>query len=105
VIEKSSGATSAGKAFGKLTSFLARGTLELVTMPIVGEIEIHAKAPNKRFVVATIQGFGEVKQGYDSQVGWMGDPLQGLSELKGEALAISRRESTFNAALKWREVY
>ena len=70
MIEKSIEATRGGKAFEKLTSFLARGTLELVTMPVVGEIEIHAKTPNKRFVVTTIQGFGEVKQGYDSQVGW-----------------------------------
>jgi len=105
VFEKSIEATGGRKALENLTSFVAKGTLEMVGMPVAGDIEVYAKAPNKRFIITAIQGYGDAKQGFDGQVAWTEDPLQGLSELSGEALAITRRESTFNAALKWHELY
>lgn len=105
MIEKFIEAIGGRKALEKLTSFVARRILELVGTPAVGDIEVCARVPNKTVFVTTVQGYGQAKQGFDGQVAWREGPLQGLSELKGEALATTRRESTFNAVLKWRELY
>lgn len=66
---------------------------------------MYAKAPNKLLVMQNIQGIGEVTQGYDGQVGWRQDPFQGTRELDDVELANLKREATFNADLKWRELY
>jgi len=105
VLEKSIQATGGRAAGEKLTSTVTKGTVELVAQGIQGTVEIYAKAPNKLLVVQNLQGIGEFNQGYDGQVGWSQNPFQGTRELQGVELAILKREATFNAELKWRELY
>ncbi len=105
VLEKFVEATGGRQAYEKLTSFVARGTLDIPAQGIRGTIQIYAKAPNKLLVIQTVEGVGELRQGYDGQVAWSQDPFQGLREMDGVELANFKREATFNAELKWRELY
>ncbi len=121
IIEKSIEASGGRKAMEQLTSTMAKGTLEIVApgddhdhaaefVPhpeppkMHSTMEFYAKAPNKRLIVTNIDGFGEIRQGFDGSVGWNQTP-QGITEITGEALEGIRREAVFNGALKWREMY
>ncbi|RMG54473.1 MAG: hypothetical protein D6723_04985 [Acidobacteria bacterium] len=105
VLEKFVEATGGRQAYEKLTSFVAHGTLEIPAQGIRGTIRIYAKAPNKLLVIQTVEGIGQLQQGYDGRVAWSRDPFQGLREMDGVELANFKREATFNAELKWRELY
>jgi hypothetical protein len=105
VMEKSIEASGGRAAHEKITSTLAKGSVELAAQGIRGTLEVYAKAPNKRLEVTSIQGIGEFNQGYDGQVGWMQNPFQGTRELSGVELALMKREAMFNGDLKWRELY
>ncbi len=121
IMEKSIEASGGRKAMEQLTSTMAKGTLEIVApadshdhaaelVPhpeppkMHSTMEFYAKAPNKRLIVTNIDGFGEIRQGFDGAVAWNQTP-QGITEITGEALESIRREAVFNGALKWREMY
>jgi len=105
IIEKSIEASGGRKILGKLTSTVAKGSMEIGEQHTHSTLEVYTKAPNKRLIVTSIEGFGEVRQGYDGQVAWTQDPSRGLRVLEGAELADAQREATFNAELKWRDLY
>ncbi|MGC8793043.1 MAG: hypothetical protein ACP5U2_06595, partial [Bryobacteraceae bacterium] len=51
VLEKSVEATGGREAYARLTSTLARGSIEFVGQHLHGTVELYAKAPNKRLLV------------------------------------------------------
>jgi outer membrane lipoprotein-sorting protein len=67
-------------------------------------MEFYAKAPNKRLIVMKIEGMGEILQGFDGTSAWAVTP-GGPMEITGDQLEETRRDSTFNAELKWKELY
>ena len=105
VLEKSLEAIGGAKAFEGLKSTYMKGTLELPAMGVTADVEIWAKAPNKMLSLTTVEGFGEVKQGFDGESAWAENPMSGLVVLDGEGAAVARRQATFNSELKWRELY
>lgn len=120
IMEKSIEASGGRKAMEQLTSTMAKGTMEigapdghdhaaeLVPHPepskMRSAVELYTKVPNKRLIVTNIDGFGQIRQGFDGTVGWNQTP-QGVAEITGEALESIRRQAVFNGALKWREMY
>lgn len=105
VLEKSIAATGGRERIEKITSTLAKGTLEIGPQHMHAAIELYAKAPAQRLIVTTIEGFGEVRQGCDGKMAWSQDPGRGLRELEGAERDAILRECAFNAELKWRELY
>jgi outer membrane lipoprotein-sorting protein len=105
IIERSIEASGGRKILAKLTSTVVKGSMEIGEQHVHGTLEVYTKAPNRRLIVTNIEGFGEVRQGYDGQVAWTQDPSRGLRVLEGAELADAQREATFNAELKWRDLY
>lgn len=105
IIEKSIEASGGRRNLEKLTSTVAKGVMEIGEQHVHSTLEVYTKAPNKRLIVTSIEGFGEVRQGYDGKVAWSEDPSRGLRILEGAELADAQRDATFNAELKWRELY
>lgn len=67
------------------TSRTARGSFELSAMGLLGEVTIYAAAPNKVSQVIELPGVGTIVSGYNGDIGWSIDPLQGSNRLEGEA--------------------
>ncbi|MEK7404137.1 MAG: hypothetical protein AAB225_03430 [Acidobacteriota bacterium] len=105
IVERSIEATGGRDARQKMTSTIAKGTLEIPAQGGQAPMEFYAKAPNKRFFMTSVDGFGDIKQGFDGEVAWSERPDQGLRVLEGVELAQAKREASFNAELKWREIY
>jgi len=93
------------QALEKITSRVTKGTFEVSTMGLKGEIEIYAKAPNKSLRIQNLSGVGQILDGYDGKIGWSQNPMTGLREKSGEELAAIARASDIHASLKTRELY
>lgn len=105
IIEKSILASGGREAAMKVTSRVAKGTMEIVSMGGIATTEVYSKAPDKLMSTTNVEGYGEVKQGYDGKIGWSSEPQNGLVDMSGEQLANARREAQFNGDLRWKELY
>ncbi|MGC9972899.1 MAG: hypothetical protein ABSE56_20145 [Bryobacteraceae bacterium] len=105
ILAKSIEATGGKAAEEKLTSRVAKGTIDVVTFGVSGPVEIYAKAPNKTFTRSTFEGYGEVLQGYDGKTGWVKTPDAGLREMSGAELDRTRRNADFYRALHLKDQY
>ena len=105
IIEKSIQANGGREAMMKMTSLVAKGTMEIVSMGGTAATEMYAKAPDKRYNITNVEGYGEVKQGYDGKAAWSAEPQNGLVDVTGDQLAGTRREAQFNGELRWKDLY
>jgi outer membrane lipoprotein-sorting protein len=105
ILEKYANAVGGKAAIEKMTSYTSSGTIELSTMGITAATETYAKAPGKRLSVTTIDGYGEIRQGYDGTKAWSKDPQGGLKEITGDEAIQLRIDSTFDAPLRWKSLY
>jgi len=105
IMEKSIDASGGKAAIEKMTSSVATGTIEITAMGITAANVTYAKAPDKRLSVTTVEGYGEVLEGYDGKTAWKQDPQSGLTVLEGESLGLTQRDAAFHGALRWKELY
>lgn len=105
IMEKSIQATGGREAAAKVTSLVAKGTMDIVAMGGTASTEMYAKAPDKRMSVTNVDGYGEVRQGYDGKTAWSSEPQNGLVDVTGDNLAAMRRDSQFNGDLRWKDLY
>lgn len=83
----------------------ATGTLSAPAQGMNGQLSIRAKAPDKTLQILSVQGMGEMRQGYDGKVAWSEDPFLGLRALEGSEHDTFVREADFYAALNWKKHY
>lgn len=105
VMEKAIQATGGREAAIKLTSLVAKGALEVVSMGVTAPTELYWKAPDKRTTITMVDGYGDVRQGYDGKIAWSAEPQNGVVDVTGNQLASTRREAQFNGDLRWKELY
>lgn len=105
IIEKGITATGGREAHLKMKSFAAKGSMEIVAMGASASVERYAKAPDKAASLTIVDGYGEIRQGYDGKVGWSSEPQNGLVELSGDMLAQTKREAQFHGELNWKDLY
>ena len=105
IIEKNIAAMGGREEMAKHQSTCIRGDLDITAMGIKAPMEIYAKAPDKRLIVVRVEGYGEVRNGFDGQTAWVDDPGQGLRTVEGEGLDRVRRDAAYQPALRWRDVY
>jgi hypothetical protein len=104
LIEKHIAAMGGREALSKVTSSVMTGSFELPAMGASGSITIYAKAPDKRLAVISIDGFGEIFQGYDGQRGFNVSPM-GAMDLSGQMLEDMKRDSVMHPELRLKELY
>lgn len=105
ILEKGVAASGGRERREKITSSVIKGKITASAQKLEGLIEVYSKAPNKKLTVMSLPGIGEVKNGFDGQVGWSQNPAQGVRELEGAQLASAKRDAVFNSDLKWKENY
>lgn len=84
-----------GRAFVRST-----GTFQLPAMGISGELEIYQAQPGRNAVRVSIPGLGEIRSGFNGEVGWSLDPLQGPRVMQGRELEQTREEASFGSAIR-----
>ncbi len=97
VLERMAQAMGLAQA-AKIRTVQMSGTISYPAQGMQGRYEAFYKSPNKTLIRVTIQGFGEVQQGYDGKVGWEKSPMTGLRELQGAELAQMRQSAQMGAS-------
>jgi zinc protease len=92
------------EAWMKINSRISKGTIEIPAANITGDVEVHQKAPDKLLSVAVVAGQA-FRRGFDGTVAWSDDPMNGLREETGAALASSKREADFYHPMDLRKLY
>jgi outer membrane lipoprotein-sorting protein len=89
VLERAAQAMGLANA-AKIRTVQVIGTVSYPAQGLQGRLEAYYKSPNKFFAKITLQGVGEILQGYDGKIGWEKNPMTGLRELQGAELAQLR---------------
>ncbi|HKQ80366.1 MAG TPA: hypothetical protein VJ810_42120 [Blastocatellia bacterium] len=105
ILDKYVQAIGGRQAVEKITSRVTKGTFEVSSAGLTGEIEIYAKAPNKTLRIQKLSGVGEILDGYDGKIAWSQNPMMGLREKDGAERAAVVRSSDIHAPLKTRQLY
>jgi hypothetical protein len=105
ILDKYVQALGGKEALEKQTSRSSKGTFELPAMGATGTFAGEEKAPNKSLRVIEITGLGKLDGGYDGKVAWSRDPIQGLREMSGAELVMTKIDAEFYQPLKMKELY
>jgi len=105
VLDTCVAATGGKDALAKITSRQAKGAFELAAMGVTGTFTLLSKAPDKFATIVDIAGFGVFRSGIDGTTAWSDNPMTGVTELSGDALAGAKRDAVFNSELKMKELY
>ena len=105
ILDKFVRAIGGRQAVEKVTSRVTKGTFEVTTMGLKGEIEIYAKAPNKTLTIQNLSGVGVIRDGFDGKIAWSENPMMGLREKSGAELAAIARVSDIHVMIKTRQIY
>jgi hypothetical protein len=92
-------------ARAKLSSLVAKGTVEYDNIPLSGTIEVYAKAPDKILEVMTVPSVGSIMRGFDGVTGWTSNPREGSRVLTGAELASIKRSAAFNGDVEWQTLF
>jgi hypothetical protein len=86
IIARYIAATGGAGAYAKVKSQVVSGTISLPAQGISGAFSLRYKAPRMMVMNASMEGLGEIGQGYDGKTGWARDP-SGVRTLKGDELS------------------
>jgi hypothetical protein len=105
VLEKYVEVTGGRAARAKLSSLVAKGTVQYVNASLSGTVEVYARAPDKFFKVMTVPSVGAIMSGYDGVTGWTNSPGEGLRVLTGSELSSAKRSAAFNGDIEWQGLF
>lgn len=82
-----------------------RGRMSMPAAGMTMDMEMWQARPNKMLMVMSIPGLGEIRQGYDGQVAWSTNPMQGPRIIEGAELAQTLRQADFDANLRFEHLF
>jgi hypothetical protein len=92
------------KAIEHAQSAVMTGTVELVGHNISGSLAIYQDG-NKVYTVVELPGIGKIEEGFDGEVAWESNLLQGPRVKEGEELEAAKRSSRMSVLGDWKEYY
>lgn len=105
VIERYVKAIGGRDALSKHKSRYEKGTIELSPMGIKGTVESFARSDDRSLTKLSIDGIGEILEGFDGKSAWTVNPIQGNRIKSGTELAQAKRNSTFRRELNLDKMY
>ena len=104
ILDKYVAASGGREAIEKLTSRMSKGTIEIPTFNASGTYEQYNKA-NRQVTISKFEGYGVVTQCFDGQAGWASDPQQGMRDMSGHELALTKRAADLQGVLHTKQHY
>lgn len=99
-LERSGGAA----AFAKLKSAVMTGTVEMAGHNITGPITLYQQG-GKSYTAIELPGIGKVEEGFDGEIAWESNALQGARIKAGEERDAAARASRISILDSWRALY
>jgi zinc protease len=94
-------------AIAKHTTRISKGTVEVVAGGATenGTAESYSKAPDKYLSIVQIPDYGEVRNCFDGQIGWISRPGTGIEPYTGQDLSSARRTADFYQSIDLKKLY
>ena len=86
-------AVTGAMAMMNAKSIVTRGGMSMPSAGINGTVEMTQAGANQMQMVTTIAGMGDIQAGYDGNIAWAADPMQGPRILTGKEMEQMRDES------------
>ena len=99
IIDRYIEATGGAAALKAIKSSRAVGQLSVPSNGMSGSTEVFSMRPNKVLVKQSIQGIGDVAEGFDGTTAWMSSAMTGPMLVTGAALEQKKLDSDFEAGL------
>ncbi len=99
-IEKEGGA----KAIERAQTAIMTGSVEILGHNISGPLEIYQQGA-KSYTKIELAGIGKIEEGFDGEVAWESNVLQGPRVKDGDELEAARRASRMSVLGDWKEYY
>lgn len=81
------------------------GTVEIPMAGITGAIDMSNMAPGKMSMTMDLAGFGKTQQGYDGEIGWSTDPMNGPRLMSEKEVVQLADQADPAIALKYKQTY
>jgi len=105
ILDKYLEASGGRDALEKITSRVARGTVELTSLGVKGTVEFFERSPNQSSVIINAPGLGVMQRTFDGTRAWLQDPVQGIIRFTGFGLEIMKEGAVFNKPAKLKELF
>ncbi len=92
------------KAIERAQTAIMTGTVELTGHNISGPLEIYQQGV-KSYTQIELAGIGKLEEGFDGEVAWESNLLQGPRIKEGEELEATRRASRMSVLGDWKDYY
>lgn len=92
------------KAIERAQTAIMTGTVEIAGHNISGPLEIYQQG-DKSYTEIDLPGIGKIEEGFDGQVAWESNLLQGPRVKDGEELEAARRASRMSVLGGWKDYY
>lgn len=89
-----------GESLREKAGMRTEGTFTMPAMGTSGPMEVAQARPNQLVLRMTLPGIGEMRSGFDGDVGWSLNPLEGPRLLTGKELTQLRDDADFAATLR-----
>jgi hypothetical protein len=94
------------EAIGGREAILARtsthttGTFAMPAMGLTGDLEVYSADPGRQVTKVNISGIGEIRTGFDGEVAWSLNPMEGPRVFEGKELAQAKDEAAPESTLR-----
>ncbi len=88
------------EAVEKQENSTMKGRFEMPASGLVGSIVVASRPTNDRVSIIELEGFGEIRSGYSSELAWSVDPFTGPRLLEGEELQAQAEQNETGAMLR-----
>ena len=105
IVEKYVKAIGGRDALLKHKSRYQAGTIELSPMGVKGTLESFSRSDNRSLTKVSLDGIGDILDGYDGASAWTSNPVQGNRVKAGKELEQSKRLSTFGREVNLDKIY
>ncbi|HSU16217.1 DUF4412 domain-containing protein [Longimicrobium sp.] len=99
VVEKYVQAVGGRQNIGKFSSRHSQVEMAIPAMGMTMNIDVYQSRPNKMFMRVDMPGMGVTTSGYDGQVAWTNNAMQGPRILSGTEMNEALRQADFDASL------
>lgn len=91
-------------ALARVKSVRSTGVFEMPAAGLKGEVLVIQALPNKMVMNTNIPGVGDINSGFNGEVAWSINPMQGARLIEGKELEQLREESGFSSILRRAEL-
>lgn len=105
ILERYTEALGGAEALDAVQYRHVEGTQSMPAMGMTMQMEIWSAPPNRTLAVMTIPGMGEVRQGFDGDVAWMINPMQGARVVEGAEREAMINTGGLDAQTRLDEIY